>query len=310
MKSLKPLISVIVTTRNEERHLDNCLASIRSQTYPKEKIEIIVVDNNSTDRTKEIAAKYTKKVYNFGPERSAQRNFGIMEKSQGKYVMYLDADMILSSRVIERAVAKMEKEKIAALYVPEVILGVSFWAKVRRFERSFYDGTVIDCVRIVRKDVFEKSGGFDLKLTGPEDWDLDKKIRRLGRVNVLDKYDFAKINEKLKEINFQENDWLEKLVEMTSVGLIFHNDLVFDLRKYLQKKIYYGRSFEIYKKKWGRNNSDLRKQFGFWYRYFGVFWENGKWKNIFKFPELFFGVFFLRFLVGFNYLFSKKHGQT
>jgi len=40
-------------------------------------IEIIVVDNNSTDRTKEIAARYTEKVYNFGPERSAQRNFGV-----------------------------------------------------------------------------------------------------------------------------------------------------------------------------------------------------------------------------------------
>jgi len=71
------LVSVIITTRNEEKNIENCLQSIWMQTYPHDKIEIIVVDNNSTDRTKEIVARYTEKVYNFGPERSAQRNFGV-----------------------------------------------------------------------------------------------------------------------------------------------------------------------------------------------------------------------------------------
>ncbi len=301
-----PLVSVVIATKNEEKNIKNCLESIKNQTYPHDKIETIVIDNFSEDKTQTIALQYTNKVYNKGPERSAQRNFGMMEKSQGKYLMYLDADMILSSRVIERAVAKMEKEKIAALYIPEVVLGASFWGKVRRFERSFYDGTVIDCVRIIRKDVFEKSGGFDLSMTGAEDWDLDKKIRRLGRVNLLDKYDFAKINRKLKEINFQENDWLEKLVEMTSVGLIFHNESVFDFRKYLQKKKYYSQGLEIYKKKWGSNDSDLKKQLGLSYRFWGVFVENGKWKKILARPHLALGMFFLKFLVGLTYLLNKK----
>lgn len=70
----------------------------------------------------------------------------------------------------------MEEEKFAGLYVPEVILGNSYWSQVRRFERSFYDGTVIDCVRIIKKDIFEQVGGFDSSLTGSEDWDFDNNF--------------------------------------------------------------------------------------------------------------------------------------
>jgi glycosyltransferase involved in cell wall biosynthesis len=50
---MEPKVSVIITTKNEERHIANCLESIKTQTYPCEKIEIIVVDNNSTDRTQD-----------------------------------------------------------------------------------------------------------------------------------------------------------------------------------------------------------------------------------------------------------------
>jgi len=63
-------------------------------------MEIIVVDNNSQDKTKEIAYRYTDKVYNFGPERSAQRNFGV-KQAAGKYILYLDADMVLSENVMK-----------------------------------------------------------------------------------------------------------------------------------------------------------------------------------------------------------------
>ena len=44
-RSELPLVSVVVTTKNEERCIRNCLGSIRSQTYPSDKIELIVVDN-------------------------------------------------------------------------------------------------------------------------------------------------------------------------------------------------------------------------------------------------------------------------
>ncbi len=69
---MSQIVSVVVTTKNEKKHIENCLLSIQEQTYPH--IETIVVDNASTDRTKEIARKYTDLVFDKGPERSAQRN--------------------------------------------------------------------------------------------------------------------------------------------------------------------------------------------------------------------------------------------
>ena len=70
---------------------------------------------------------------------------------------------------------KCECENVDALYIPERIVGDGFWIKVRDFERSFYVGTVIDAVRFIRKDLFEKIGGFDETLIGPEDWDLNRQ---------------------------------------------------------------------------------------------------------------------------------------
>jgi glycosyltransferase involved in cell wall biosynthesis len=57
-----PLVSVIIPTYNSSRTLKKSLESIKNQTY--ENIEIIVVDNNSKDNTKDIALEYTDKVYN------------------------------------------------------------------------------------------------------------------------------------------------------------------------------------------------------------------------------------------------------
>ena len=328
------IVSVIVTTKNEEANIGNCLQSIKAQTYlsrgsgstlrdPQENIEIIVVDNNSTDKTKEIVEKFKKRftplnvqLFNRGPERSAQRNYGI-EKSKGKYVMYLDADMILSPTVIERSVEKFQNQNskslkfnihntkyndvLVALYIPEIILGNSYWSRVRRFERSFYDGTVIDCVRFIRKDIFDEVRGFDLNMTGPEDWDFDKKVRRMGKTKVIDSYNFEEINDKIGEVTGEENNLIETLLDLSQKPLIYHNEVKFNLIKYLRKKSYYGKSFSTYINKWGKNDPDIKKQFGFWYRYFGIFVENGKLKKIIKHPFIFLGIFVLRFLVGISF---------
>lgn len=303
---MKPLVSIVITTKNEEKNIRYCLESLKKQTYPADRLEIIVVDNHSSDATKGIARKFTKKIYDLGPERSAQRNYGMLQKARGKYVMYLDADMILSPTVIERAVEKLEKSDNVALYIPEIVLGSSFWSRVRRFERSFYDGTVIDCVRIIEKEVFKKVGGFDPNLTGPEDWDLDKKIRKQGEVAVLEKYCFKTIDNKLRSVNYKKDNWPDQLTIISSYGLIYHNEGEFELKKYLSKKTYYSRSFETYINKWGRNDPDIKKQFGLFYRYFGVFWGSRNFCRIVQYPHLYAGMFFLRCLVGFNYLFKKK----
>jgi len=168
------LVSVVVTTRNEEEHIENCLKSVKRQTYPEKRIEIILIDNKSCDRTVEIARKFTSNIAKTGPERSSQRNLGAYE-AKGKYLLFLDADMILSDNVIWECVDKCESEGYIALYVPERIIGRGFWVKARDFERSFYNSTCIDAVRFIVRTMFLKIGGFDESLTGPEDWDLDRR---------------------------------------------------------------------------------------------------------------------------------------
>jgi len=261
-----PIVSVIITTKNEENNIENCLKSVKRQTYPQDRIEIIVVDNDSTDRTKEIARKYGK-VYNKGPERSAQRNFGV-KKSKGKYILYLDADMMLSEKVVEECVEKCEKQGIDALYIPERIVGKGFWIKVRDFERSFYNGTCIDAVRFIRKKTFLETGGFDENLTGPEDWDLDRRIKRIGKVGIIK-------------------------------SQLYHNEGKFDLNRYLAKKKYYLKDINKYVNKWGKKDPIVKKQLCVKYRLFDVFIENGKWKKLVSHPILYIGALTLKIVIGY-----------
>ncbi|MBU0504072.1 MAG: glycosyltransferase [Candidatus Omnitrophota bacterium] len=266
-------VSVIITTKNEAANIRDCLNSIKAQSFPRENIEVIIVDNNSVDETRKIAQVFTDKIFDHGPERSAQRNFGV-NRAIGEYILYLDADMALSPMVISECVDKCRRENLIALYIPEQIVGKGFWIKVRNFERSFYNATVIDCVRFVRRDNILSISGFDESLTGPEDWDLDRKIRESGKVGIIN----SSIN---------------------------HNEGVFTLRKYLSKKSYYAANFRRYINKWGKDDPVIRKQFGLSYRYFGVFTENGKWLKLIFHPFLTIRMFFLRLSVGAVFLIKK-----
>ncbi len=279
---MEPLVSIIITTRNEEKNILNCLESVNNQTYKK--IEILVVDNFSIDNTKKTSLDFFKKkgiknfkFCDFGNERSSQRNFGA-QKANGKYYLYLDADMILSPNIIHECVQKFETKKnknLTGLYIPEIIKGYSFWNRVRKFERSFYDGTAIDCVRFVPLEKFKKVQGFDETLIGPEDWDFDKKIRQLGETKI-------------------------------TKASLYHNEIGFSLKKYLEKKKYYGLSFQKYINKWGKDDPDIKKQFSPYYRFFIVFVENGKWMKIFRHPILTLGMYFLRFLIGLQFILSSN----
>src|SRR3989338_2417124 len=100
----QPLVSVIVPTKNSEKFLEKCLTSIKNQTYKK--IELIVVDNNSTDKTKKIAEKFTNKTFIHGPERSSQRNYGA-KKSSGKYLYFVDSDFLLDENVISQCLKEI-----------------------------------------------------------------------------------------------------------------------------------------------------------------------------------------------------------
>ena len=295
-----PLVSIVVTTKNEEKNIGNCLQSIEEQTY--DNIELIVVDNGSTDRTNEISQQYTELVFDKGPERSVQRNYGMINIAKGDYVMFVDADMICSPLLIENCVKHMQNADDLALHISEVILGTGYFSKVRRFERSFYDGTVIDGARFFKKDAFVQVGGFDESMAGPEDWDIDKKIKLIGTIALL--------NKKCSMVDLA--DWrLTNFIEDKEIGIlkaqnvIYHNEAEFNIGKYLAKKKYYANSFDTYVTKWGSNDPDIIKQLGLFYRFFGVFIEHGKWKKSITNLHLTLGMLFLRILVGIKFLLVK-----
>ena len=267
------IVTAIVTTRNEEKNIVACFKALHNQTIGRKAIEIVLIDNNSTDKTVELSKPLIDSYYNVGPERSAQRNFGF-ENAKAEFVIYLDADMRLSPTVIEECIDSIKSDKtILGVYVPEKVVGNGFWINVRNFERSFYDATYIDAARFIRKDVFLELGGFDLSLCGPEDWDLDRRLLEKGSLLLIKSH-------------------------------LNHDEGAFSFSTYFGKKNYYAKSFDGYIKKWN-NDIIVRKQLGVYYRFFGVFFENGKWKKLIKHPFLTFGMYFLRFLVGIVFIFRK-----
>lgn len=172
-----PLVSIIITTRNSATTLNKLLGSIQKQIYKK--IEIILVDNNSSDNTKELARKFTNNVFQVGPERSTQRNFGA-KKAHGKYLMILDSDMVLTNNVVKECVEICQFDKeLGAVVIPEISFGKGIWAKAKILEREINQGeSFFEAARFFPKEIFLKFGGYDKNLTGPEDWDLPKRIAK------------------------------------------------------------------------------------------------------------------------------------
>jgi glycosyltransferase involved in cell wall biosynthesis len=292
-------ISIVITTKNEENNIENCLKSIINQTFPRNLIEIIVVDNYSSDKTLEISRQYADIVDTIGPERNTQRNHGMIDLSSGEYLMWVDADMILSKCLIENSIDFLSKENYVALNIPEIILGEDLFSKVRRFERSFYDNTVIDGARVIKRNIFVQFGGFSRSWQhGPDDWDLDKEIKLLGNIGYL------QCNEDtpssiLQHLGFQFS------LPAHSQSVIYHNESKLTVVKFILKKAYYSSDFKGYIDKWGKNDPDVKKQIGINYRFFIVFMENGKWKKLIKRLDLYVMIILIRGITGVAYLLTR-----
>lgn len=189
------LVSVIVTTRNSARTLERCLESIAAQTYRP--FEVIVVDNHSSDATPRIAQRRADLVVTAGPERSAQRNRGA-EVATGAYLLFLDADMVLDHDVVADALRALQTAGASAAIIPESSAGEGFWARCRALERSCYTGDdAVEAARLYTRDAFEAAGGFDLALTGGEDWDLSRRVaqrRRLPRSTAAIVHDEGRLS--------------------------------------------------------------------------------------------------------------------
>lgn len=170
-----PLVSVVVPTRDSGRTIRACLRSVRAQDHPA--VELIVVDNASTDGTFEVATELADLAVRGGPERSAQRNRGV-ELARGEWVFWVDADMVLDQNVVSAALATAQRCGAVAVAVPETSFGAGFWTACRALERSCYlDDPALHNPRLLRRSYLCSLGGFDPAMAGPEDADLRLRLR-------------------------------------------------------------------------------------------------------------------------------------
>ena len=209
-------VSIVVPTRNSARTLGACLASIERQTHRN--FEVIVVDNSSSDTTREIATEHGSIVLTAAPERSAQRNEGARHAT-GSHLLFIDSDMVLEPNVVRECVAATSAGAAAAI-IPEVSFGEGFWARCKALERSLYVGDDdIEAARFYDRELFVQLDGFDEELNGPEDWDLSQRARHGGA--VIDR----------------------------TTSVINHDEGRLGLGAQLRKKYGYGKSYPAYRRK-------------------------------------------------------------
>jgi glycosyltransferase involved in cell wall biosynthesis len=180
------LVSIIVPTRNSAATLGQCLQSLKRQTYPN--LEIIVVDNRSSDRTQEIAKESGAKLIVAGKERSEQTNIGAKSAS-GEFLYRTDADFVFDSTLLARAVAQCDAGFDAVIVHGTSDPTISPWARVRTAERECFAGDwAHTAAGFFLKSAFDSAGGFNERLTAFEDYDLSNRLLsagfKIGRIDA------------------------------------------------------------------------------------------------------------------------------
>ena len=177
------MVSIIIPVFNADRFIEGCLSALQKLDYPKDKYEIIIIDNGSTDKTVEMAQKHLIKFFALPKVTiSHLRNFGVAQ-SKGDILAFIDADCIAPSSWLKQSTQLLENQTIGA---------VGSWYQLphqARFLERVWD-VHMSCRRlkmgdidwvpsgnlIMLKNVFNKIGGFNEALTTSEDVDICQRI--------------------------------------------------------------------------------------------------------------------------------------
>jgi len=208
--SSQPIFSVVIPAFNEEKFLPKCLESLKNQDF-NEGEEVIVVDNNSTDRTVELAKKFGAIVFSEKNQGVAfTRNRGAME-AKGKIFVFTDADTILPKNWLSRIFDSMslkatespdteggiggefekDKELVAfggscEFYSGPISarLASKFLLPIFLFLDKFFSGgwNLMGCNMAIKKEAFLKIGGFNTSLKLNEDVEISYRLREIGKI--------------------------------------------------------------------------------------------------------------------------------
>ncbi len=191
-----PFVSVVVPVYNGESTIKECLESALALDYPREKLEVITVDDGSTDATLSVLKTYAVRLVSksHGGYPSSM-NAGIKE-SQGDVVLIVDSDTYVEHDYLAKILEEFEDHKagIVSGYVatkPDA----KFWARVIGFEsedrydqmESKYVDFITSTCTAYRKEVFSQVGLFNEKLKRGSDEDLAQRASKAGWKIVLRK---------------------------------------------------------------------------------------------------------------------------
>lgn len=199
------MISVIIPTYNKAQYIRECVDSVLFQTVRD--IEIIVVDDGSTDNTKEMLAAYERKIryiYQENRERAAARNNGILH-AKGEYVAFLDSDDTWLPRHLELCLETLNKASLdTGLCYSLYYLVDKQGREFSKFKEKPFKGEVLrDMVSkfssggcnssscLIKKEIFAQAGYFnenkELSFSG-EDWEMWVRIAAITRFAATGAY--------------------------------------------------------------------------------------------------------------------------
>ena len=177
----QPFASVIVTVRNEARHIADLLDSLVVQEPP---FEVLIVDAESTDPTQEIVKRYQARYPNIRllvqrSTRGGGRNLGVSQ-ARGEIVCFIDGDCIANPFWLQQLRRSLAGADVAAGRTVQI----GYWAfeALHRVELDHkgFDVTYPSCNLAYWKDLFEKVGGFDEVFITAEDIDLNYRAVDVG----------------------------------------------------------------------------------------------------------------------------------
>jgi glycosyltransferase involved in cell wall biosynthesis len=183
------LLSFIVPAHNEEALIRETLRAIDGAARGAGvRFEIVVVDDASTDRTAAVAAAQGARIVGADVRQiGAARNLGA-RAAIGDVLMFVDADTIVTPEVVRAALARLGYGAVGGGASPVFEPGTPAWARATialtvSFMRMM--GWAAGCFLFVRRDAFERAGGFDERYFASEEIHLSRALKRLGRFVIL-----------------------------------------------------------------------------------------------------------------------------
>ncbi|MDD2472590.1 MULTISPECIES: glycosyltransferase [unclassified Methanoculleus] len=186
------MISVVVPTYNEEQNIERCLESLADQTVPRETYEVIVVDGNSKDRTRELAEPLADRVFVQTSRRvGGARNDGAMAAT-GDIVATTDADCILPRDWVERIERNFAEREIVQLYGTVYpiedgfrnrlsLAGANIFSRIGYYTRTIY--FTLGCNTAFDRETFIRAGMYRCIDAG-DDLEIAQRMRKIGRVHL------------------------------------------------------------------------------------------------------------------------------